>query len=118
MRLGYKPVGMSLNRYVIDEEQRKVYLFYNYNSEVIRYTMYMNDTDSSFSQKDLDVLIDEYEIGNEQFDVYVEEYQINNSLKKRYIAEFEYQDVQYQLMGSVRQEEFDKIINNLFFAKE
>ena len=64
VRLRYKPSGTVLNNYIIDENQRKAFLFYQYNGEVIRYTMYMNDTDSSFSQKNLDHLTNEYYIEN------------------------------------------------------
>lgn len=115
VRIGYKPVGMNLNRYVIDTDQRKVYLFYKYKNEVIKYTVYMNDTDSSFGQKNLDSLVDEYEVQNDMFDIRVEEYDINDSSEERFVAEFEYQGSQYQLKGSMEKDEFDKILKNLFF---
>ncbi len=116
VRLRYLPPGITLKNYVIDEGQRRVYLFYEYDEEVIRYTMYMNDSDSSFSQKDTDLLRDKYTIENSKFNIYVEEYDIVNSQNKRFIAEFEYQDVQYQLNGVVDKSEFDKILKNLFFV--
>lgn len=115
VRPRYKPENMNLNRYTLDEEQRIAYLFYQYKDEVIRYTMYMNDTDSSFGQKDLDRLIDEYEIENENITISVEEYSIENTDKKNFIAEFEYKDVHYQLMGSMDKLEFNEILKNLAF---
>ena len=78
--------------------------------------MYTNDTDSSFSQKDLDSLINEYELKNDNVSIHVEEYTINNSSNRRYIAEFEYQGAQYQLMGRMEKKEFDNILKNLFFV--
>ena len=62
VRLRYKPSGTILNKYIIDEEQRKAFLFYQYNDEIIRYTMYLNDTDSSYGQKELDLLTDKYSV--------------------------------------------------------
>ena len=115
-RLEYKPENMALEKYILDEDQRKAYLFYSYNGEIIRYTMYTNDTDSSFSQKDLDSLINEYELKNNNVSIHVEEYTINNSSNRRYIAEFEYQGAQYQLMGRMEKKEFDNILKNLFFV--
>ena len=53
---------MYLERYIIDEEQRYAILFYNYNNEIIRYTIYLNDSDSSFAQRELDKKTDEYQI--------------------------------------------------------
>ena len=115
-RLEYKPENMALEKYILDEDQRKAYLFYSYNGEIIRYTMYTNDADSSFSQKGLDSLINEYELKNDNVSIHVEVYTINNSSNRRYIAEFEYQGSQYQIKGSMAKEEFDKILKNLFFV--
>lgn len=115
VKLGYKPMGMVLNRYTLDNEQRIAYLFYQYNGEIIRYTIYMNDTDSSFGQKDLDKLLNGYKIQNSDTEIGVEEYQIDNSERRRYIAEFEYMDVQYQLAGVMDRDDFDEILKNLVF---
>ena len=70
--------------------QKKVYLFYEYNGELIRYSIYMNDEDSSFGQKDLDKLVDEYELENDGQIINIKEYNVEGSKEKRYIAEFKY----------------------------
>ena len=116
VRFGYKPKKMFLVRYSIDKEQRKAYLFYKYDDEIIRYTMYINDSDSSFGQKELDRLVDEYEItiGN-SISTKIKEYNLYNSSDKRYIAEFEYQNTQYQIMGSIKKQELEKILLDLKF---
>lgn len=116
VRFGYKPKRMFLERYSIDKEQRKAYLFYKYDNEVIRYTMYINDSDSSFGQKELDRLTDEYEItiGN-NVSTKIEEYNLNNSSDKRYIVEFEYQNTQYQIIGIIKKQELEKILKDLKF---
>ena len=115
VRMGYKPENMKLKRYTLDEEQRKAYLFYDYNGEVIRYSIYMNDADSSFGQKDLDMLIDEYIIKCKNQTIDIEEYYVRDSEVNRYIAEFKYRNVHYQLMGVMEKKEFDEIIKNLIF---
>ena len=118
VRLRYRPAGTMLNSYIIDEDQRRAVLFYRYNNELIRYSLYMNDEDSSFSQKDLDTLIYEYNIKNINFNIHVEEYEIKDSSSKRFTAEFEYQDIQYQLKGIMDKAEFDKILENLFLFEK
>ena len=115
VRLGYKPENMKLKRYTLDEEQEKVYLFYDYYGEMIRYSIYMNDTDSSFGQKELDLLIDEYQIDNNGQIINIEEYRVEDSKLNRYIGEFKYRDVHYQLMGVMEKDEFEKIVKNLVF---
>ena len=117
VRLRYKPSGIMLKSYAIDENQRRATLFYQYNDEIIRYTIYMNDSDSSFSQKELDKLIDEYEMQNNNFTVHMEEYSVEGSANERFIAEFQYQGIQYQLKGIMEKAEFEKIIENLYLFK-
>lgn len=64
VRMEYKPRGMVLKRYTIDKEQRMAVLFYQYGEEIIKYYMYTNSTDSSFGEKTVDQLLDEYEFQN------------------------------------------------------
>ena len=47
--------------------------------------------------------------------VSVKEYEKEKSDQNRYVAEFEYKDAQYQIMGSIEREEFEKIVENLIF---
>ena len=106
---------MYLERYSIDEEQRYAILFYNYNNEIIRYTIYLNDSDSSFAQRELDKKTDEYQIETDGGKIQIEEYVVQEYENKRYIADFKYRDVNYQLIGIMEKEEFDEIIKNLGF---
>lgn len=115
VRLGYRPENMELVRYTIDEKLSKVYLFYEYNGEMIRYTIYLGDTDSSFGQKDLDRLVDEYEVDYNNHTINIEEYRVKNSKLNRFIAEFNYKNVHYQLMGGVEKDELEKILKNLIY---
>lgn len=115
VRMEYKPRGMVLKRYTIDKEQRMAVLFYQYGEEVIKYYMYTNSTDSSFGEKTVDQLLDEYEFQNGKHSILVKQYEIKDSDEERYIAEFEYKDIHYQIKGTIEKEEFEKILENLFF---
>ena len=115
VRMEYKPKDMVLKRYIIDKDQRMTVLFYQYGEEVIKYYMYTNSTDSSFGEKTVDQLLDEYEFQNGNHSILVKQYEIKNSDEERYIAEFEYKDIHYQIKGSMEKEEFEKILENLFF---
>ena len=116
VRLEYKPKGMVLTRYTVDEDQRRATLFYKYENEIIRYTMYMNSKDSSLGQKAVDKLLDEYVVMNGKKEINVKEYEVKDQKEKRYIAEFEDKGIQYQLKGVMGKEEFEKILKNLFFV--
>lgn len=116
VKLEHKPKGMVLTRYAVDGDQRKATLFYKYENEIIRYTMYMNSKDSSLGQKAVDKLLNEYIVMNGEKEISVKEYEVKNKKEKRYIAEFEYKDIQYQLKGIMEKDEFEKILKNLFFV--
>ena len=91
-------------------------MLYDFDNQVIRYTMYMNDKDSSLGQIETDQLIDEYQIETAQkIIVEIKEYKIKDSELNRYVADFEYMDAQYQFMGVIEKEEFERIIKNLAF---
>ena len=115
VRLRERPNNMFLEQYNIDQEQRYALLFYNYNDEVVKYSIYLNDSESSFGQKETDNLTDEYVIENHGVVINVNEYSIGEKDDKRYVAEFEYKDVNYQLKGAMVKTEFNEIIENLRF---
>lgn len=115
VRIMKKPDKMYLENYTIDEKQNKVILFYSYNGQIIKYSMYMNNADSSLGQKEVDDLINEYSIKNEEHEIKVAEYKITGSSEKRYIADFEYLDVHYQIKGIMKEDEIKEILKNLFF---
>ena len=115
VRMRIKPEQMYLKEYSVDEKQRYAVLFYDNNGEVIKYSIYLNDSDSSFGQKETDALTDEYKIEKDNVIINVKEYSIEANDKKRYIVEFEYRDVNYQLKGIMKKTELQEIINNLIF---
>lgn len=118
VRFGYVPKGMVFTEYELDYEQRRAVLLYEYQDWTIRYRMYMNDTESSFAQTEVDSLVNEYKIeASENTIIQISEYDIENEEQNRFVAEFEYRDAQYQLMGIMEKEEFNEIIKNLYFSQ-
>ena len=90
-------------------------MFYEYKDEVIKYTIYVNNADSSFGMKEEDEKIDEYEVEANGMNIMVEEYSVPDYSEYRQVADFEYQGVHYQLKGVMEKKEFKKIIENLYF---
>ena len=43
--------------YELDKEQNLAVIFYNYNDQIMQYLMYMNNTDSSYGQTEIDQLV-------------------------------------------------------------
>lgn len=114
LRLMYLPENTPLISYEIDESQNRAVLLYKYEGQIIQYSMYMNDTDSSLGQIEVDRIIDEYDVKLESGIVFhISEYLLEESKRSRFVAETEYRDVQYQLIGVIEKEEFEKIIKNI-----
>ena len=118
VRLGYMPKKMGLIEYELDKKQNRAVLIYKYDDQLIQYSMYMNNVDSSYGQTELDTLINEYQMKTDSnHSVNIKEYEVDNYNTNRYVAEFEYMDAQYSLIGAMEKEEFNKIIKNLIFLK-
>ena len=118
VRFSYMPIDMFIKEYEIDYNQSRAVIIYGYNDRVIRYTMYMNNGDSSFVQTELDKLINEYQIVcDNDVEINVREYEIEGTDEKRYLATFEYMDAQYEIKGIMEKEEIDKILENLYFSR-
>lgn len=113
VRIKNMPEDMNLENYNIDEGQDRAQLFYKYNGEVLRYSIYMNDLDSSLGQKEVDELTDSFIVTNTQQDIEVKEYYVKENKNYRYIADFEYLGIHYQIKGVIDKSEFVELIKNL-----
>ena len=115
VRIQYKPKGMRLQKYILDKEQRRAQIFYEYKGEVVWYSIYMNAEDSSLGQKESDGIIDEFTIENNMKKINVTEYQVKGYEETGFLAEFEDYGVHYQLRGMMERDELEKVLKNLKF---
>lgn len=115
VRLLDGPKEMHFTSYNINEDIQQADLFYEYKDEIIRYEIYLNQTDSSKGVTKEDSKVNIYEIEVDGNKVEIEERKIEKIGEKSLIAEFEYKGVYYQLKGIMKKSEFNKIIKNLKF---
>ena len=115
VRMRYKPEDMYLQRYTLDEVQKRAQLFYEYEGEIVSYSIYVNNEDSSFGQKETDKIVDEFVIENNNRKIQVTEYKVENHELHGLLAEFEDYGMHYQLRGTMNRAEFEKILKNLEF---
>lgn len=109
------PKEMHFVSYNINEDIQQADLFYEYKGEMIRYEIYLNQTDSSRGVTREDSEVNIYEIEVDGNKVEIEERKIEKIGEKSLIAEFEYKGVYYQLKGIMKKSDFNKIIKNLKF---
>lgn len=109
------PDGTSLKDVEIDRQQELAKVFYKYNKKTILYAIYLNDEESSYSEKVSDHQTDEFDVTNEKQTIHVTEYQVRDTKEYRYVTYFEYQGVHYQLMGIMKRSDFEEILKNLYY---
>lgn len=111
VRLVYSPEGMEIEKYELNTDLQKAMLLYKYKEQTVKYTMYMNNADSSFGEKETDKLTDEFLIISDNgVEIKVKEYEEKDKKVKRYEAEFEYAGAQYEIKGVVEKEELKRRI--------
>lgn len=115
VRIRYKPKLMVLEKYQIDEILKMARFSYKYNNKYIRYTIYASNEDSSWTEKDEDKEVGAYMLVKEGVKIVIERIQKPNQKEETLIARFEYQGVHYELKGEMQQEEFNKILEDLYF---
>lgn len=115
VRINIGPDGMELIETQIEEELRQARLIYQYGGEIIRYTIYLDDKESSWGEAETDKEIREYIITVNDVDVTVREYEVEDYETYRRVAEFGYKGVRYQLKGIMEKDEFEFILKNLHF---
>ena len=115
VRLFYKPDDMELVDYKIYEEMLTAQLLYKYQKEVVRYTLYVNDADSSWGDKEEDEKLDEYIFSVNNIQIQIEEFAKPDYSESRFLAKFKYKGVEYKLIGVMKKGEFEKILQNLYF---
>lgn len=119
VRLRYRPKGTQFKYATIDETQKQAKLFYDYKGSIIRYGIYLNDSDSSLGQMITDKPLDSFEVPSDEQVIFVNSYEVKNQEYPRYITTFEYEGVTYQLTGSMKKDEFMKILQDLaYFSKK
>ena len=101
VRLVYSPEGMEIEKYELNTDLQKAMLLYKYKEQTVKYTMYMNNADSSFGEKETDKLTDEFLIISDNgVEIKVKEYEE----KKKLIGE---------IKGAIQEgQELDEQINH------
>lgn len=110
-----RPDGMVFNRIELDESLQVAELFYQYEGENIVYLINASYTDASWGIDVEDELTDVYHKKVKDNDIEVKEYKIQTNEMKRYSARFKYRGLEYYLVGTMSKEDFEIILDRLYF---
>lgn len=107
--------GMVFSESVIDKKLQMAELYYQYNGENVVYLINTSYAGSSWGQDTEDEVTDTYYEEKDGTAIEIKEYQIEGENVKKYSANYKYKGVEYYLIGTMDKEDFEIIIDNLYF---
>lgn len=90
-------------------------MYYQYKGENIVYFINASYSGASWGMDTDDTVIDTYYKEIQDTKIEVKEYRINAEYETRYSASYKYKGVEYFLIGTMDKENFELIIENLYF---
>ena len=114
VRLLYVPEDAKLLTSNIDIMLRNVCMLYQYGSDIIEYKVILNYNQQVHAYDIEDKLLDEKEIIVSEIPIQIRTYEISKE-KTEFVAQFEYKNAFYIINAAIPEEEFMKIVKNLFF---
>ena len=117
VKVAQKPENMRFTRMEFDEAIQTAELYYECDDENIVYLINASYRDASWGVDVEDKIISSTKKEIEGCEIELKEYRINKSNEEKYSAKFKYEGLEYFLIGTMKKEKFEVIINNLFFGK-
>ncbi len=114
-RINGEPEGMVLDDVQIEKSLMQARILYCYKNEIIRYTIYLGNEDSSWGEGEEDKQVNEYIIIVNNVNIIIREYEVEDYETHRLVANFCYKGVNYQLKGIMDKNEFEEILKNFHF---
>lgn len=117
VRFKYRPEGMVLTDYILDESSGEAILEYTVKNRILHVFIYEKNNDSSInSQKDGETL-DEVLVESCGLTVPVQQVE-GSPTESYYVTTFEYLNTYYSISSNIVEEEFQKIIENILIKNE
>lgn len=101
----------------LDKDTQMADMYYYYNNKTIAYCINVPYRDGSWGIDFEDPIDQEYSEEIHGCRIKITKYKPNQKGLPRWDARFEYNNIEYLLTGTMKQQEFEKILNNLFFPK-
>lgn len=118
-RIFLRPDDFIFSKMEVDEELQIAEFVYKYNRDKVIYFVNASYKDTSFGIDIEDEIVDTYnknfDSNEVNFEVEIKEYKIRESGLKRFSAQFKYKGLEYFLIGSMEKEDFEYILENLYF---
>lgn len=120
--LGIKPVKLmtlpadaKFVKAELEKDLKVAELYYQINNENIVYVINEDQAKNSIGVSVEDKVIEDYVLEVQGVLINIKGCEIASTKQKRYYASFDYKETKYFLSGVKEQEDFEKILNNLYF---
>lgn len=107
--------GMVFQNSELDKKMQTAELFYKLKNETIFYYINAIYSNASLGLDIEDKIKSTWTVTINGCDIEIKEYDTNGDSSERYSARFSYKGLEYFLSGTINKDEFEKIINNLYF---
>lgn len=108
---------MEFDTMNLDESKQVAEMYYSYDGETIGYIINMPYRDSSWGVDFEDSIEKEYSKSVNNCEIKITLYKLKDNEKSGCVAKFKYGSIEYLLTGTMKQQDFEKILKNLFFPK-
>lgn len=108
---------MKFDTMNLDESKQVAEMYYSYDGETIGYIINMPYRDSSWGVDFEDSVEKKYSKEIHKCKINITLYEIEDSNVSKCVAKFKYGNIEYMLMGTMSEQNFEKILKNLFFPK-
>ncbi len=108
---------MEFDTMNLDESKQVAEMYYSYDGETIGYIINMPYRDSSWGVDFEDSIEKEYSKSVNNCEIKITLYKLKDNEKSGCVAKFKYGSIEYLLTGTMKQQEFEKILKNLVFPK-
>lgn len=109
--------NMKFDTINLDEDKQIAEMYYTYNEKTIAYFINIPYRDNSWGVDFEDPVEKEYIKKIENCSIKVTIYKLKESKKTSCVAKFKYDNIEYLLTGTMKQQDFEKILNNLIFPQ-
>lgn len=112
------PIEARFEKAIIEKKLKVAEIYYQYQDDNIVYIVNGDQAKNSIGVSIEDEIIENYTLEVEGVLINIQGCEISSTKQKRYYASFDYKETNYFLSGVMEQEEFEKILKNLYFPKK
>lgn len=110
------PLEAKFVKAIIEKELKIGEFYYQYQGENIVYIINGDQAKNSIGIGVEDEIVEKYKLEVQGVEVEVQECKISTTEEKKYYGSFDYEGTKYFLTGVMKREEFEEILNNLYFS--